>query len=155
MQTTRRHLVGLGAAGLGLAAGGGLLAPPACAANAPGWDPALFAAHSLAEVARRLGATPVASAEVTIFGPDLSEDGTVVPIGVHCSVPGTTAIGVVVPNNPHALACWFRLSHGAEPAVATRLKLARSSRIYAIALLGTKLLYADTEVKVTGGGCGG
>ena len=155
MQTTRRHLVGLGAAGLGLAAGGGLLAPPARAANAPGWDPALFAAHSLADVARHLGATPVASDAVSIFGPDLSEDGTVVPIGVHCSEPGTTAIGVVVPNNPHALACLFRLGHGAEPAVATRLKLARSSRIYAIALVGGRLLYADTRVKVTGGGCGG
>jgi sulfur-oxidizing protein SoxY len=145
----------LGAGGIALAATDAALPRPARAANAPGWDPTLFAEHSLADIARRLGATPVASAEVTIFGPDLSEDGTVVPVGVQCSAPGTTAIGIVVPHNPHALACWFRLSHGAEAAVATRLKLARSSRIYAVALVGTKLLYADTEVKVTGGGCGG
>ncbi len=155
MHTTRRTLMRLSVGGIGLAATEATLPRLARAANAPGWDPALFAAHSLAEIAHRLGATPLASAEVSIFGPDLSEDGTVVPVGVQCSAPGTRAIGIVVPHNPHALACWFRLSHGAEAAVATRLKLAGTSRIYAVALVGTKLLYADTEVKVTGGGCGG
>ena len=155
MPTTRRTLMRLGAGGIGLAAADASLPGLARAANAPGWDPALFAMHTLADIAHRLGATPVASDEVSIYGPDLSEDGTVVPIGVHCSAPGTSAIGIVVPHNPHALACWFRLSHGAEAAVATRLKLAGSSRVYAVALVGTKLLYADTEVKVTGGGCGG
>ena len=44
---------------------------------------------------------------------------------------------------------------GTVPAVANRLKMARTSNVIVLAEAGGKLYSATKEVKVTVGGCGG
>jgi sulfur-oxidizing protein SoxY len=54
------------------------------------------------------------------------------------------------------LAAVFEINEALEPSFATRVKLAQSSNVYAVALMadGTAW-FAQKEVKVTLGGCGG
>ncbi len=155
MNQTRRQVMQLGATSVGLAAASGFLPATAMAADAPGWDPKLFEAKSLDEVAQILGVSAAESGDVSIVGPDIAENGAVVPVGVKATAAGATAIGIVVKNNPTALVALFHLKDGAQPGVATRIKMAKTSDVYAVALAGGKLLYATKEIKVTLGGCGG
>ncbi|MBW4048123.1 MAG: thiosulfate oxidation carrier protein SoxY [Proteobacteria bacterium] len=157
MNQTRRQVMQLsaGATVVGLAASAGLLPVTAQAADAPGWDPKLFEAKSLDEVAKILGATPTESTDVSIVGPDIAENGAVVPVGVKSSAAGTTMVGIVVQKNPTAMVAAFHMKEGAEPNVATRIKMAQTSHVYAVAKAGDKLLYSKKEIKVTLGGCGG
>lgn len=157
MNQTRRQVMklGAGAAVAGAAATAGLLPSVAMAADAPGWDPKLFEAKSLDEVAKILGATPTASSDVSIVGPDIAENGAVVPVGVKSTAAGVTMVGIVVAHNPTALVAMFKLENGATADIATRVKMAKTSDVYAIAQAGDKLLFAKKEIKVTLGGCGG
>ena len=155
MNQTRRQVMQLGAATVGLVAAGGLLPATAQAADAPGWHAKLFGAKSLEEIAQILGVSASESGDVAIVGPDIAENGAVVPVGVKSTAAGATAIGIVVKNNPTALVALFNLKDGAEPNLATRIKMAKTSDVYAVALAGGKLLYAKKEIKVTLGGCGG
>ncbi len=158
MNQSRRQVMQLGAgaavAGLAVTAG---LAPASAqaAANPPGWSPELFSAKSLDAVAKEMGLTPTASSEVSIIGPDIAENGAVVPVGIQASASGVTMLGIVVADNPNALAAVFHLKNGALPNVATRIKMAKTSDVYAVAQVGDKLLYSKKEIKVTLGGCGG
>lgn len=155
MNQTRRQVMKIGAGAAVAGAASGLLPVVARAADAPGWNAALFAAKSLDEVAKILGATPTASGDVSIVGPDIAENGAVVPVGVKAAAAGVTMVGFVVANNPTALVAMFNLGDNAEADVATRIKMAKTSDVYAIAQVGDKLLYAKKEIKVTLGGCGG
>lgn len=146
---------GSSATALALAAASGLT--PAQAANASGWNPAAFEAKSLAEVAKALGAAraPVESREVTLQAPDIAENGAVVRVSARSSLADTTQIAFLVEKNPAALAALFDIPAGTEAQVATNLKMAQTSRVYALAKVGEQYLYAFKEVKVTLGGCGG
>lgn len=145
-----------GATALALAATSGWAAP-AQAADVPGWNPAAFQARSLAEVARALGATkaPVESPDLTLQAPDIAENGAVVRVSARSSLAETTQIALLVEKNPAALAALFDIPAGTEAQVATNLKLAQTSRVYALAKVGGQFVYAFKEVKVTLGGCGG
>jgi sulfur-oxidizing protein SoxY len=66
-----------------------------------------------------------------------------------------TSISFLVAENPSALAASYRIPDGTIPAVANRLKMARSSNVIAIVEADGKLYSATREVKVTVGGCGG
>jgi len=144
-----------GAATLALVAASGLT-PPAFAQNAPGWNPAAFAAKTLADVAQALGAAtaPVESAELTLQAPDIAENGSVVRVSARSLLANTSLIALLVEKNPSALAALFEIPPGTEAQVATNLKMAESSRVYALAKVGEQYLYAVREVKVTLGGCG-
>ena len=157
MNQTRRQVMQLGAGATvaGLAATAGLLPVTAMAADAPGWDAKAFEAKSLDEVAKAMGLTATASGDVSIVGPDIAENGAVVPVGVKSTNAAATMVGIVVANNPTALVATFNLTGGAEANVATRVKMAKTSQVYAVAKAGDKLLYAAKEIKVTLGGCGG
>jgi sulfur-oxidizing protein SoxY len=62
----------------------------------------------------------------------------------------------LVEKNPNTLAGAFDLSDAVEPNVATRIKMAETSKVYAVALLAdNRVLFAQKQVKVTLGGCGG
>lgn len=144
-----------GATALALAAASGFT--PAQAANAPGWSQAAFEAKSLTDVAKALGATraPIESRELTLQAPDIAENGAVVRVSARSALTGTTQIALVVEKNPSALAALFDIPAGTEAQVATNLKMAESSRVYALAKVGDQYLYAFKEVKVTLGACGG
>jgi sulfur-oxidizing protein SoxY len=66
-----------------------------------------------------------------------------------------TSISFVVSENPFALAASYKIPEGTVPAVANRLKMAKTSNVIALVEAGGKLYSATKEVKVTVGGCGG
>jgi sulfur-oxidizing protein SoxY len=53
------------------------------------------------ELMKALGASaPVESKDVTITGPDIAENGAVVPIGASTTLPGVKRILLLVEKNP-------------------------------------------------------
>jgi sulfur-oxidizing protein SoxY len=63
---------------------------------------------------------------------------------------------LLVEKNPNVLAAAFDVSDAVDPNFSTRVKMGQSSNIYAVALMRDgKVLFAQKEVKVTLGGCGG
>jgi sulfur-oxidizing protein SoxY len=79
----------------------------------------------------------------------------VVPVGVVSKLPKTTQIAILVPNNPNALSALFDLPEGSLPDIATRIKMGKTSDIYALVKADGKYYTAHKNVKVTLGGCGG
>ena len=121
------------------------------------WNAAAFEAKSMADLMKALGGgTPVESKDVTLTGPDIAENGAVVPIGVASSAAGVKRLMVLVEKNPNVLSAIFDVTDSVEPNFSTRVKMGQSSNVYAVAMTGDgKVLFAQKEVKVTLGGCGG
>lgn len=136
-----------------LLAGAGLLPGVARAA----WSQAAFDAKTLAEVVKALGGSaPVESKDVTITGPDIAENGAVVPMSVATSAAGAKRLLLLVEKNPSVLTAVFDINDAVEPSFATRAKMGQSSNVYAVALMADgRALFAQKEIKVTLGGCGG
>ena len=134
-------------------AGAGLLPAPAQAA----YPAAAFEAKTLAEVMKALGAAaPAESKDVTVTGPDIADNGALVPIGVATTLAGVRRMLVVVEKNPAVLSAIFDVGDAVDANFSMRLKMGQSSHVYAVALLGDgRALYARKDVKVTLGGCGG
>jgi sulfur-oxidizing protein SoxY len=111
----------------------------------------------MAELVKMLGGSaPADSKDVTITAPDIAENGAVVPIGLSTALPGVKKLLVLVEKNPSVLSAMFDVSDAVDANFSTRVKMGQSSNVYAVALLGDgKVLYAQKEVKVTLGGCGG
>lgn len=153
MNESRREMLLRSASVAALMGGLGLLPEAAQAA----WNKAGFEAKSPADALKALGlGAPVHSADVTLTGPDIAENGAVVPVALACSAPGVKRLLVLVEKNPFALAAAFELSDAVEPNLSTRVKMGQSSNVMAVAVLGDgKVLFAQKEIKVTLGGCGG
>jgi sulfur-oxidizing protein SoxY len=96
-----------------------------------------------------------ASDKIKLDAPEIAENGGVVPIAVTTSLPNVTSISFIVSENPFALAASYHIPEGTVPAVANRLKMAKTSSVIALVESGGKLYSATKEVKVTVGGCGG
>jgi sulfur-oxidizing protein SoxY len=137
----------------GLMCAAGLLPEAAQAA----WSQAAFDAKTMAEAVKALGGgAPAESKDVTISGPDIAENGAVVPVGAACSAAGVKRLLLLVEKNPSALAAVFEVSDAVEANISTRVKMGQSSNVYAVAMMADgKVLYAAKEIKVTLGGCGG
>lgn len=122
-----------------------------------GWNKAAFEAKNVADVMKALGAPkPVESTDVTLTAPDIAENGAVVPVGASCALPGAKRLAFLVEKNPNTLAGWFDFTDAVEAEVGTRIKMAETSKVYAVAMLADgRVLFAQKEVKVTLGGCGG
>ncbi len=136
-----------------LLASAGLLPQAAQAA----YNAAAFEAKTMAELAKLLGGSaPAESKDVTITGPDIAENGAVVPVGVATALPGARRLLVLVEKNPSVLSAMFDVSDAVDANFATRVKMGQSSNVYAVAMLADgRVLFAQKEVKVTLGGCGG
>jgi len=149
----RREMLARSAALAGLMAAAGLLPQSAMAA----WNQAAFEAKSVADVMKALGAAaPVESKDVTITGPDIAENGAVVPVGASTTLPGVKRLLIMIEKNPALLAAAFDVTESIEPAFTTRVKMNQSSNVIAVAMMADgKVLFAQKEVKVTLGGCGG
>jgi sulfur-oxidizing protein SoxY len=110
----------------------------------------------VADAAKAGGGAPVESKDVTITGPDIAENGAVVPLGVSTTLAGVKHLLLLVEKNPSALVAMFNTNDAVESNFSTRAKMGQSSDVYAIAIMADgKALYAKKEVKVTLGGCGG
>jgi sulfur-oxidizing protein SoxY len=131
----------------------GLTPQPARAA----YNAAAFEFKSMPDVVKGLGgAAPVESNDVTLTGPDIAENGAVVPVGASTSLPGVKRLLVLVEKNPNVLSALFVLTDAVDANVSTRVKMAQSSNVYAVAMMADgKVLFAQKEIKVTLGGCGG
>ncbi len=133
------------------------LLPHTAQAQAAGFNTAAFDAKSMADVMKALGAAaPVASKDVIVTGPDIAENGAVVPIGASTTLPGVKRLLLLVEKNPSMLSAIFDVTDAVDANVLARVKMGQSSNVIAVAIMGDgKVLYAQKEVKVTLGGCGG
>jgi sulfur-oxidizing protein SoxY len=136
-----------------LLASAGVLPQTALAA----WPSNAFEAKSMADVMKALGAgAPVESKDVVVTGPDIAENGAVVPVGVSTTLPGVKRLLLMVEKNPATLSAMFDVTDSVEANFSTRVKMSQSSNVYAVAMMNDgKVLFAQKEVKVTLGGCGG
>jgi sulfur-oxidizing protein SoxY len=150
---TRRDMLARSATVAGLLATAGLLPQAAQAA----WAQAAFEAKTLADAVKALGGgAPAESKDVTITGPDIAENGAVVPVGCASALPGVKRLLLLVEKNPSALAAVFDVTDAVEANFSTRVKMGQSSNVIAVAMMADgKVLYAQKEIKVTLGGCGG
>jgi sulfur-oxidizing protein SoxY len=148
----RRQILTQTAALAGLAATAAWLPGAAFA-----YSKSAFDAKGIADAMKALGAgAPVESKDVTITGPDIAENGAVVPLGIATTLSGVKHLVLMVEKNPNAMVAIFNTSEFVEPNFTTRAKLGQSSDVYAVAVMNDgKAFFAKKEVKVTLGGCGG
>ena len=155
MNNQRRNVLksGSGAALLTILAAAGIIKPGMALAE---WNKAAFDAKSMADTLKAMGVgTPVDSKEVQVTGPDIAENGAVVPVGVSSTLPNVTMVAILIEKNPNALAATFTLPEGTEANVQTRVKMGQTSNVYALVKSDGKFFMATKEIKVTLGGCGG
>lgn len=149
---TRRETLHRSAVVAGLLAATGLFPQFAWAYNNTAFD-----AKSVPDVLKALGAgAPVASKDVMIEGPDIAENGAVVPVGASTTLAGAKQILILVEKNPSTLAAVFHVNDSIEPNFKTRVKMGQTSDVYVVAVMADgRALFAKKEIKVTLGGCGG
>ena len=153
---TRRDMLTRSAQVAGMLAALGML-PGLAHAQAGGYNTSAFDAKTMADLMKALGAgAPVESKDVTITGPDIAENGAVVPVGASTTLPGVKRMLLLVEKNPSMLSAMFDVTDAVDANFATRVKMGQSSNVFAVAMMADgKVLYAAKEVKVTLGGCGG
>lgn len=153
---TRREMLSQSAKVATLLAAVGML-PAVAQAQAGTFNTAAFAAKTMPELMKALGASaPSESKDVTVTGPDIAENGAVVPVGAATSLAGVKSLLILVEKNPSMLAAMFDVTDAIETNISTRVKMGQSSDVYAVAMMNDgKVLFAKKEVKVTLGGCGG
>ena len=149
---TRRETLKHSAVVAGLLASTGLFPQFAHAA----FNKNAFDAKSVQDALKAIGpATLTESKDVTITGPDIAENGAVVPLGASTTLANVKQLLILVEKNPSTLVAMFNMSDSIEPTVSTRAKMGQSSDVYAVAITADgKALFAKKEVKVTLGGCG-
>jgi sulfur-oxidizing protein SoxY len=162
MNSTRRRFLQAGAGGgaalLLLASG---LSPRFALATQGAAPSALddrkqFEAMTLDEVVKQMGGEKAeASTEIDMKAPEIAENGAVVPIEITSKLPGTKMIAIISEKNPHALTAAFQIPAGTEAFVSTRVKVAETSKVFALVQTDKGFFYTDHLVKVTLGGCGG
>jgi len=149
----RREMLSRSAQVAALLATTGLLPQIAHAA----YNTAAFEVKTMADLVKLLGGSaPTESKDVTITGPDIAENGAVVPVGATTALPGVKRLLLLVEKNPSMLSAMFDVSDAVEANFSTRVKMGQSSNVFAVAMMADgKVFYAAKEVKVTLGGCGG
>jgi sulfur-oxidizing protein SoxY len=106
------------------------------------------------------GKEPV-EARLKLELPELAENGNTVPLAVSVDGPMSPEshvqeILVVAPANPNARVARFRFSPQSLPEAATRIRLAESQSVIAVAKMSDGTFFsAARPIKVTIGGCGG
>jgi len=114
-----------------------------------------FDARELDAALAALGAQDAeAGAALSLSAPDIAEVASAVSIEVVSRVPGTDRIAILVAKNPFPLAAVFSFPEGTQPEVSTRLKMAESAEVIALARAGGRFYMAKKAVSVTIGGCG-
>ena len=125
-------------------------------ASAEEWNKAAFSAKSVDEVIRLLGGSaPQQSDQVILNGPEIAENGAVVPLEISSNLPQTESIDILIEKNPNTLAASFNIPPGTLPDIQTRVKMNETCNVYAVVKSNGKFFYAAKEIKVTLGGCGG
>ncbi len=94
--------------------------------------------------------------------PQIAENGNTVPIGVAVQSPMSGSdyvktVHIFAEGNPNPEVCSLHFTPACgEAKAATRIRLAKTQNIVAVAQMSDGSVYRETvEVKVTIGGCGG
>ena len=117
-----------------------------------------FSATALDEALAALGDAPQVHEGIQFMTPDIAENGAVVPIRVEVDselLPNVSKVSVLVEMNPNPLAASFDILPGTEVYIETRVKVAQTCSLYAVAEADGQLYMQSRETKVTLGGCGG
>ena len=97
------------------------------------------------------GAEPVEGV-VRIEAPEIADNGGAVPVRV--SAEGARRIAVFADSNPSPGVAVFTFGKWITPAASTRIRLARSQRLIAVAEMADGTFRATSRsIKVTAGGC--
>jgi sulfur-oxidizing protein SoxY len=107
----------------------------------------------LAGTLRDLGSLEAGGRLLFLDLPEVAESGASVPVALRSRVPGDQEILLLVEENPVPLAARFAFDAPAEPSLGIRLRLARSTRVYAVVRGGGRLCHAVRSVRVVEGGC--
>jgi sulfur-oxidizing protein SoxY len=115
-----------------------------------------FAASELtmAGIKAFAGEAEIGEGGIELTTPEIAENGNTVPI--EFSAPGAKRVILLADGNPNAGVATFSFSELAESSGSTRIRLAKTQDVVAVAELadGTYTQVAKS-VKVTIGGCGG
>ena len=151
MKFSRRETLALGGGALALALTGGLTT-------------AALAKEDLAAAAIKEftgGKTPAAG-KISLSTPEIAENGNTVPVGFSVDSPMTKDsyvkdVLILADGNPRPGVATFHFTPMSGKAEAsTRIRLAKTQNIIAVAKMSDGSLYMDKKaVKVTIGGCGG
>ena len=130
-----------GLAGLGF---GAFPFPAFATADAKEWPTQAFKQKSEADALKTLyGKAAEASDKVSLDAPEIAENGAVVPVSVTSTLPKVTGIAILVLENPYTLAAAYKIPEGTEAAVASRLKMAKTSKVVAVVEFERQALQRD------------
>ncbi|MDZ4141611.1 MAG: thiosulfate oxidation carrier protein SoxY [Methylotenera sp.] len=119
------------------------------------WNRAAFETTKLDEATKNLSIdNEIVSLDIQIIAPDKAENGAVVPVEVRSHIANTEAIAILVEKNPTPLIANFMFSHGAEPFVITRIKMAETDDIKIIVKAGNQYFTNSKNIIVLENGCG-
>ncbi|MGC9269420.1 thiosulfate oxidation carrier protein SoxY [Acidiphilium sp.] len=94
------------------------------------------------------------SADVSMDAPDIAENGAVVPISFDSKAKDVTGAAILAIDNPFVMACAYKIPAGTDPAISSRVKLGKTTKVVSVIQAGGKLMSTSKQVKVTLGGCG-
>lgn len=155
----RRRVLRAGTRALGLFVLAGVIAEPEARAQSAAWAKAWDAAFDSRDfngALRALGGEGAAQGGlVQLDGPDVAENGAVVPFTVSTALPGVSLVALLVEHNPGPLSAVFQLPPGTQAFVSTRLKMAESSAVHALVRAEGGFYLARRDVRVIQGGCAG
>ncbi len=94
------------------------------------------------------------SSDVKMDAPDIAENGAVVPISFDANITSVTSAAILAVDNPFVMACAYKIPDGTSPAISSRVKLGKTTKVVSVVQAGGKLMSTSKQVKVTLGGCG-
>ena len=120
------------------------------------WVEAAFKADSYSGALAAIGSSELTlSDKVKLKAPEIAENGAVVPIQVSSTLENIESISILVEKNPTPLTAQFKMFPGLKPDFKIRVRMGETSKVIAVVKAGGKSYSAESEVKVTIGGCGG
>jgi sulfur-oxidizing protein SoxY len=114
----------------------------------------VFDATSLDDVLRAMGGVQSSSREIALVVPEAVSNGAFVAVTVTSLLANTQEMSLIVEANPNPMVVRFTLATGTEPVISTRVKMAETSRIYAVVKADDRLYSTYRETQVAMGGCG-
>lgn len=95
----------------------------------------------------------IASDQVNLKIPPISQNGVEVPISVKTTLPQVERIVVMVENNPNPMVAEYIFSGSAVAYIATRIKMNGTSPVHAIVKANGKYYGTTGKVTIKRGGC--
>lgn len=151
MKLDRRQVLGL-TAGAAVLAVSGMKVSPASAATE----------ETTKKIMEFTGGKEPASGKISLKTPEIAENGNTVPVSVsvESAMSGddmVQSVLILADGNPRPDVATFHFTElSGEASATTRMRLAKTQNVIAVAKMKDGSVYSDTkQVKVTIGGCGG